>query len=213
MSGYEYEDDDTDYTPYVLAGVGGAGSRIIGRKLAGKVGKKGKIGKKKKGGGKSAKELRSDRFANIGTGAGAGAGYAVGGVATGDESVRATLNRVIEARDAARDIGEDLASPTGRQVASDALRYAAAGAAAGGLPAAYRVMKRNAKHIRRGKEPKSRAADVKDLKRAGKFLGATVGLGETGKMIAPAQRQPYSAYDVLPNPYFDSYQPYEGRRR
>lgn len=212
MSEYEYEDDgeDTNYVPYIVAGVGGAGGRIIGRKLAGKGGK---IKGKKKGGGKTSKELRSDRFANIGTGAGAGAGYAVGGVATGDESVRATLNRVLEARDAAREVGEDLASPTGRQVASDALRYAAAGSAFAGLPAAYRVMKRNFKHIRRGSQPKSNAGDVKDLKRVAKLAGASVGLGVTGKLIQPEQRQPYSAYDVLPNPYFDSYQPYEGRRR
>jgi hypothetical protein len=214
MSGYEYDDDDTDYTPYVIASVGGAGGRLIGRRLAGKVGKKGKAGKKKKGGGKTSRELRADRFSNIGTVSGAGAGYAAGGLATGDETVRGTLDRVLSARDAARDVGEGLASPTGRQVVSDAMRYAAGGAAVAGIPAAYRVVKRNFKSLGKGgKRPKSIAPDLKDLKRGAKFGAASVGLGVTGNLIKPDQQQPYSGYDLLPNPYMESYDPYAGRRR
>ena len=216
MSGYEYEDDDTDYTPYVLAGVGGAGGRLIGRKLAGKAGKV-KIKGKKKGGGKTSKELRSDRFANIGTGAGAGSGYAVGGIATGDETVRNTLDRVIEAREAARSAGEAVMSPTGRQLASDALWAAGLGTAASGFIPASRIVKRlikETKSKKKGKAAGFSAADIKDYKQMGKLGAAGVGMGIAHGQIKPERRQSYNPYDVVPSPVFqDSYDPYSNRRR
>jgi hypothetical protein len=33
---YDDQEDDTNYAPYVVAGVGGAGGRLLARKLAGK---------------------------------------------------------------------------------------------------------------------------------------------------------------------------------
>ena len=210
---YDDQEDETNYAPYIVAALGGAGGRLIGGKLAGKAGKVKIKGKKGKGGGKSAGELRSDRFANIGTGAGAASGYALGGLATGDESVRQTLDRVIEARDAVRDAGEQVASPTGRQIASDALRYGGALTMWAGIPAAYRIMRKNARHIQRGTRPKTDTDLKRGLKTAGKYGAAGAAMGATGIAIQPEQRQPYSAYDLLPNPYMDSYQPDYNRRR
>lgn len=215
---YDDQEDDTNYAPYVVAGVGGAGGRLLARKLAGK-GARVKIkGKKGKGGGKTAKELRSDRFANVGTGAGAASGYGLGGLATGDENVRQTLNRVLEARDAVAGAGSALTSQTSQQIASDLLRAGGAVALAGSFSPIYRYAKREMKALKasakKGKQKSTLAADIKDAKTFGKRFATGVGAASAGLAIKPDQRQPYSVGNPLPAPIFqETYDPYQGRRR
>ncbi len=85
--------EEEDYLPYVLGAAGGAGGGLLGRKLAGKT------GKAAKGGGKTAKQVRSDRMRTAGAILGAGSGYGVGKMMSNPESVRDDINRALRARD------------------------------------------------------------------------------------------------------------------
>jgi hypothetical protein len=212
---YDDQEDDTNYAPYVVAGVGGAGGRLLARKLAGK-GARVKI--KGKVAGKTSRQLRADRLANIGTGAGAASGYVVGSAATEPESVRDTLNRVLEARDAVAGAGSALTSQTSQQIASDLLRAGGAVALAGSTVPIYRFLKRQIRELKssakKGKNKASLAPDIKDAKTFGKRFATGVGAASAGLAIKPEQRQPYSVGNPLPSPVFqDTYDPYQSRRR
>jgi hypothetical protein len=212
---YDDQEDDTNYAPYVVAGVGGAGGRLLARKLAGK-GSRVKI--KGKVAGKTSRQLRADRLANIGTGAGAASGYVVGSAATEPESVRDTLNRVLEARDAVAGAGSALTSQTSQQIASDLLRAGGAVALAGSTVPIYRFLKRQVRELKssakKGKNKASLAPDIKDAKTFGKRFATGVGAASAGLAIKPEQRQPYSVGNPLPSPVFqDTYDPYQSRRR
>jgi hypothetical protein len=214
---YDDQEDDTNYAPYVVAGVGGAGGRLLARKLAGK-GARVKIKGKGKVAGKTSRQLRADRLANIGTGAGAASGYVVGSAATEPESVRDTLNRVLEARDAVAGAGSALTSQTSQQIASDLLRAGGAVALAGSTVPIYRFLKRQVRELKssakKGKNKASLAPDIKDAKTFGKRFATGVGAASAGLAIKPEQRQPYSVGNPLPSPVFqDTYDPYQSRRR
>jgi hypothetical protein len=211
MSRYRYEEDEDDledYLPYAVAAAGGAGGRIIGRRLAGKAGKVRKS--KKKGGGKTAQELKADRAANIGTGAGALGGYAVGKAGTDPDSVRGTLETVLAARDAARSGARWVTDPQGNPVISDAARYAALAAAGYG---AHGGIKHARKALRAKKTAQSDAEFKKSLKKSGAGIGSSLALIGVSEATRPTwerrQRQGNWA-DVVGNPMYD---PSYNRRR
>ena len=169
MSSYDPEDDGYGTAKTIGAAVlGGLAGRTVGRAAGGKVGKLAKNGSR------TAKQLRAAKLANAGTAGGAAGAATLANL--DDESVRDTLNRVIEARDAT-----GYSDPKGSYLIYGATRA---------IPAvlAGRVLMRGGKMARKaiksGKTP-SQNETMKFAKQSGKQLAAGAGVATVGNYWYP----------------------------
>ena len=143
MSSYDPEDDGYGTAKTIGAAVlGGLAGRTVGRAAGGKVGKLAKNGSR------TAKQLRAAKLANAGTAGGAAGAATLANL--DNESVRDTLNRVLEARDAT-----GLNDPDG-----SAAIYYGTRLAAGGL--AGRVLYRGGKLGRKAIKAQAKGKQVSE---------------------------------------------------
>lgn len=145
-------ENDTDYLPYVLGAAGAAGGGLLGRKLAGKT------GKPAKGGGKTAKQLRSDRMRTAGAALGGVSGVGLGKAASDPETVREDINRALRARDA---VVNALSNDGDGNAIKAAIGYGVGVPfLARSLGGSVKVLRKSAKELRKASEGKKFKGDV-----------------------------------------------------
>lgn len=146
-------ENDTDYLPYVLGAAGAAGGGLLGRKLAGKT------GKPAKGGGKTAKQLRSDRMRTAGAVLGGVSGVGLGKAASDPETVREDINRALRARDA---VVNALSNDGDGNAIKAAIGYGVGVPfLARSLSGSVKVLRKSAKELRKASEGKKFKGEVK----------------------------------------------------
>lgn len=145
-------ENDTDYLPYVLGAAGAAGGGLLGRKLAGKT------GKPAKGGGKTAKQLRSDRMRTAGAVLGGVSGVGLGKAASDPETVREDINRALRARDA---VVNALSNDGDGNAIKAAIGYGVGVPfLARSLGGSVKVLRKSAKELRKASEGKKFKGEV-----------------------------------------------------